>query len=43
MYKPESVIEKETHKILRDFEIQTDNWFQARQPDLVLRRKELVI
>ena len=24
MYKPESVLENETHKILWDFEIQTD-------------------
>ena len=36
MHKPESVLEKETHKILRDFEIQTDHQIQAKRPDLII-------
>ena len=36
MHKPESVLENETHKILWDFEIQTDHLIPARRPDLVL-------
>ena len=34
MLKSESVLEKETHKILRNFEIQTDPLIPARRPDL---------
>ena len=33
MHKPESVLENETHKILWDFEIQTDHLIPARRPD----------
>ena len=36
MPKPESTLENETHKILRDFEIQTDHLIPARRPDLVI-------
>ena len=36
MHKPESVLENKTHKILCDFEIQTDHLIPARKPDLVL-------
>ena len=34
-YNPESVLKKETHKLLRDFEIQTDHLISARRPELV--------
>ena len=40
MHKPESVLENETHKILWDFEIQTDPLITARRPDLVLINKK---
>ena len=40
MHKPESVLKNETHKILRDFEIQTDHLIPARRPDLVLINKK---
>ena len=33
MDKPESVLENETHKILRDFEMQTDHQNPARRPN----------
>ena len=36
MHQPESVRENETHKILIDFEIQTDHLIPARRQDLVL-------
>ena len=40
MYNPESVLENETHKILWNFEIQTDHVVSARQPDLVRVKKK---
>ena len=40
MLNPESVWEKETHKTLRDFEIQTDHLISARRPDLVILNKK---
>ena len=39
-YKPESVLLNETHKILRDFVIQTDHPIPARRPDLILINKK---
>ena len=44
MHKQESALENERHKILWDFEIQTDHPISARRSDLVLltRKKELV-
>ena len=36
MYNSESVLENEMHKILWDFEIQTDHLISARRPDLVI-------
>ena len=36
MHHSESVQENETHKLLWDFEIQTDNLISARRPDLVI-------
>ena len=35
MYKLESVLENETHKILRNFEMQTDNLTPARKLSLM--------
>ena len=35
MHNPESILENETDRILRDFEIQTDPLISARRPDLV--------
>ena len=43
IHKPKSVQENETHKILLDFGIQTDQTIPARRPDLDLinEKKEL--
>ena len=35
MHNPAIVLENETHKLLCDFEIQTDHLISARQPDLI--------
>ena len=40
MQNPESVLKNEIHKILWDFEIQTDQLISARRPDLVLVNKK---
>ena len=40
MYKPESILENETPKIPRAFEIQMDHSILARRPDLVLINKK---
>ena len=40
MLNPESVIENEMHKILLDFDIQTDHLISARQPDQVIVSKK---
>ena len=34
MHNPESVLENETHKLLKVFEIKTDHLNSARTPDL---------
>ena len=36
MHNPESVLENETHKIFKDFEIQTDHLILATQQDIVI-------
>ena len=36
MYKPDSFLENEMHKILWDFEIQTDYQITVSRPNLVL-------
>ena len=36
VHNPESVFEKEMHKVLSDFEIQTDHLISARRLDLVI-------
>ena len=40
MYKPKSVRENETHKILWGFEIQMNHLIQARKPNLVSINKK---
>ena len=40
VYNLKSVLENETHEILWDFEIQTNHWILARQPDLVIVNKK---
>ena len=40
MHNPESVLENEMHKILRDFKIQTDHLIKARRPDLGIVKKK---
>ena len=39
MHNPESVLGSETHKLLWDFEIQTNNLISTRRPDLVIINK----
>ena len=45
MYKPESVLENEIHKILWNFEIRKYHRFSARRPDqeLITKKKEFTI
>ena len=40
MHNLESVLVKEMHKILCDFEIQSDHLISARQPNLVIVKKK---
>ena len=40
MHNPESVLENEMHKLLWDFDIQTDHLISARQPDLIIINKK---
>ena len=40
MYKSESVLENEMHKILRDFKIQTHPLILTRRPDLKIINKK---
>ena len=42
MHNPESVLEKETHELHWDFEIQTDHQISARRPDLVIVCQEKI-
>ena len=39
-HKLEPILENDTHKILWDFEIQTDHLIPARRPDLVIINKK---
>ena len=43
MHKPESVQENETHKILWNFEKQTNHQIPTERPDLVLINKMKII
>ena len=44
MHNPAPVLENDTHKLLWDFDIQTDRLISARRPDLIIiqqkKRKE---
>ena len=40
MFNPESVLENETHKLLWDFEIQTDHLIKARWSDFIIIKKK---
>ena len=40
MQNPQSVLENETHKLLWDFEIQTDHQISARPLDLIIINKQ---
>ena len=42
MQKPESVLLNEMHKVLWDFEIQTDHLISTRWPDLVIINKKII-
>ena len=39
-HEPESVLENEDYKILKDFSVQTDHVIEARRPDLVVIDKK---
>ena len=39
MHNPESFLDNEMHKVLRDLVIQIDHLISARQPDLVIINK----
>ena len=39
MHNPAPVLENDTHKLLWDFDIQTDNLILARRPDLIIINK----
>ena len=39
MHNPAPVLENDTHKLLRDFNIQTDPQITARKPDLIIIKK----
>ena len=40
MHNPAPVLENDAHKILWDFNIQTDNLIPARRPDLIIINKK---
>ena len=40
MHNPEPVLENDTHKLLWDFDIQTDHLISARRPDLIIINKK---
>ena len=40
MHNLESVLENETHKVLWNFEIQTEHLISAWQPDFVKKKKK---
>ena len=40
MHNPESFLENETHKLLKDFEIQTNRLILARRPELIIINKK---
>ena len=40
MHNPASVLENDTHKLLWEFDIQTDHIISARRPDLIIINKK---
>ena len=40
MHNPAPVLEKDMHKLLWDFNIQTDHLIPARRPDLIIINKK---
>ena len=40
MHSPAPVIENDTHKLLWDFDIHTDQLISARRPDLIILNKK---
>ena len=40
MHNPASVLENDTHKLLWDFDIQTDHLISVRRPDLIIINKK---
>ena len=42
MQNPAAVIENDTHKLLWDFDIQTDHLISARRPDQIINKKRRI-
>ena len=40
MHNPAAALENNTHKLLWDFDIQTDHLISARKPDLIILNKK---
>ena len=40
MHNPASVLENDTHKLLWDFDIQTNHLISARRPELIITKKK---
>ena len=40
MHNPAAVLENDTHKLLWDFDIQTDHLISTRRPDLIIINKK---
>ena len=40
MHNPAPILENDTHKLLRDFNIQTDHLIPARRPNLIIINKK---
>ena len=40
MHNPAPILENDTHKLLWDFNIQTDHLIPARRPDLIKKKKK---
>ena len=40
MHNPAPFLENDTHKLLWDFDIHTDNLISARRPDLIIINKK---
>ena len=43
MHNPAPVLENDTHKLLWDFDIQTDHLISARRPELIINNGVMVI